>query len=189
MLYYLPKKEKYDIDEADKCVKSLIAEFEILSNKGHVKAQLALNNIRLRHPLFAKLSTPAFKFIMENSLLYKLRAGQFIYRESVRPAPNLYFIMYGSFQCRKTATGPFGALMCVGHTLGEEILFGPASDVRTESVVAKENACVLQVNVQNFARMKSVQIAGASKDTLQRDYLVLLYILENHYIQKNEWRE
>lgn len=97
VLYHLPKKEKYDIDEADKCVKGLIGEFEVLSNQGHVKAQLALNNIRLRHPLFAKLSTPAFKFLMEHSFLYKLRAGQYIYRESVRPAPNLYFIMYGAF--------------------------------------------------------------------------------------------
>ena len=94
-MYYLPKKEKYDIDEANKCVKSLIAEFEMLSNQRHARSALVLNNLRLRHPLFAKLSIPAFKYLMENSFLYKLRKGQYIYRESVKPAPNLYFIMYG----------------------------------------------------------------------------------------------
>ena len=51
------------------------------------------------------------------------------------------------------------------------------------------NSCVLQVNVQTFAALKAERLAGASKETLHKDYLVLLYILENHYIQKNEWRE
>ena len=79
--------------------------------------------------------------------------------------------------------------MCVGHTLGEEVLFGPAGEVRTESVVAKENSCVLQVNIQVFAQLKYERLPGAGKDTLEKDYLVLLYILENHFVQKNEWRE
>ena len=154
-----------------------------------MKAQLTLNNIRLRHPLFAKMSVPAFKFIMENSFLYKLRAGQYIYRETLKPAPNLYFIMYGQFQCMKTRKGPFGALMCVGHTLGEEILFGQRGQVRQESVYAKENSCVLQTHVQILQHLKNERLAGASKETLNKDYLVLLYILENHFLQKKEWRE
>ena len=73
-------------------------------------------------------------------------------------------------------------MMCVGHTLGEEILFGPPGEVRTESVIAKDSACVLQVNVHTFAKLKTERLAGASKETLHKDYLVLLYILENHYI-------
>ena len=33
-MQFIPKKEKYDIDDADKCVKGLIAEFEMRSNQG-----------------------------------------------------------------------------------------------------------------------------------------------------------
>ena len=72
--------------------------------------------------------------------------------------------------------------MCVGHTLGEEILFGKPGHVRQESVYAKENSCVLQTHVNIFQHLKSERAAGASKDTLHKDYLVLLYILGNHYL-------
>ena len=87
---------------------------------------------------------------MDNSYMYKLRAGQFIYREGVRATPNIYLIMYGQFQCQRGTdeSGLFGALMCIGHTLGEEVIFGPKKKVsqareRTESVVARVPSCVL----------------------------------------------
>lgn len=43
--------------------------------------------------------------------------------------------------------------MCVGHTLGEETLFDQAV-TRSESVVAVDDACVLQLNLKTFTLMR-----------------------------------
>lgn len=85
---------------------------------------------------------------MENSFIYKLKQGQFIYRESIAAAQNIYIIMYGQFESQSTVSGPFGPAMCVGHTLGEEVIFNRDQGkdgklFRTESVIAKVPSCVL----------------------------------------------
>jgi len=118
------KGTSYDIDQADKNCRKLVNTFEQQTNFGDAKAHLTLRNMRLKHPLFSKLSITGFKFLMENSSLFKLKPGQFIYRQGIVSAPNLYFIMYGSFTCQNSDVGGFGSIMCIGHTLGEEILFG-----------------------------------------------------------------
>ncbi len=51
----------------------------------------------------------------------------------------MYVIIYGNFICELEEQ--FGALMTVGHTLGEEILFGVKT--RIETVKAVEEACVM----------------------------------------------
>ena len=62
-------------------------------------------------------------------------------------AQNVYFILYGSFSFETEETGKFGSLMCVGHTLGEEIVFATDTSLislrRTESVVSDAVSCVL----------------------------------------------
>ena len=65
-----------------------------------------------------------FKYIIENAYLFKLSPGQFIYHESQPVASYLYFIIHGSFIFESKETGNFGSIMCIGHTLGEEVLFG-----------------------------------------------------------------
>ena len=72
--------------------------------------------------------------------------------------------------------------MCIGHTLGEEILFGAPGLRRTESVVAMDHSCVLQVNVKTFGYMRMQKHVVAGGGTLFKDYATLLYILESHYI-------
>ena len=56
---------------------------------------MALKNIRFRHPIFNKISLKAFNYMMEHSYLYRLKVGQYIYREGIQAAQNIYFIMYG----------------------------------------------------------------------------------------------
>ena len=125
--------------------------------------------------------------------MYKLKPGQFIYREGIIAAKNIYVIMYGSFQCQTKAVGIFGSMMCIGHTLGEEIIFSKkkkpdyAPPTRTESVSAKSFSCVLQIPLRAFQdlRLLRERTGGANA----KDFIILKYILENHYVKKNEWRE
>ena len=77
--------------------------------------------------------------------------------------------------------------MCVGHTLGEEILLGQNSQ-RTESVQSKDHSCVLQVSVKLLAHLKKQRQVGGGGTSLFEDYATLLVILEGHFVQKNEWR-
>ena len=93
----MPVTAEYDIDDVDEVIRHMIKNYENLSSSNDVKSVLMLKNIRLRHPLFSKLSLRAFQFLMESSYIYKLKAGQFIYREGVAAAQNIYFIMHGQF--------------------------------------------------------------------------------------------
>ena len=71
----MPITAEYDIDDVDAVVRHMIKNYEILNSSNDVKSVLALKNIRLRHPLFSKLSLGAFQFLMENAFIYKLKAG------------------------------------------------------------------------------------------------------------------
>ena len=81
--------------------------------------------------------------------------------------------------------------MAVGHTLGEEVLYSPDRKrgmVRTESVFSQDNSCVLQISLKTFTMMRSQKQLGASSKSLLKDYHTLNFILESHYLQKNDWR-
>ena len=80
--------------------------------------------------------------------------------------------------------------MCVGHTLGEEVIFGQGKKlVRTESVVAKMPSCVLQVRKDIFLKIRRVKDRNAVSGVASKDFGILHYILENHFRQKQDWRE
>ena len=86
-------------------MRKLLSEFEQETESGDIKAQLTLQKIRLHHPLFSKLSINAFKYMMENSFMFKLKAGQYVYRQGIAAAPNLYFIVYGNYMCYTARSG------------------------------------------------------------------------------------
>lgn len=71
----MPVTAEYDIDDVDEVIRHMIKNYENLSSSNDVKSVLMLKNIRLRHPLFSKLSLRAFQFLMESSYIYKLKAG------------------------------------------------------------------------------------------------------------------
>ena len=58
--------------------------------------------------------------------------------------PYLYMIIFGKFEAlasKATITGPS---MCIGHTIGEEVIFEKDSKkVHTESVISMASSCVL----------------------------------------------
>ena len=117
--------------------------------------------------------------------MFKLKPGQFVYRQGVTASPNLYFIFYGSFACHTEETGAFGAVMCIGHTLGEEVLFSSDKNRgvrRTESVLSEDHSCVLQINVKSYALMRMQKHIGAGGSNFLKDYQSLNYILESHYL-------
>ena len=71
----MPVTAEYDIDDVDEVIRHMIKNYENLSSSNDVKSVLMLKNIRLRHPLFSKLSLRAFQFLLESSYIYKLKAG------------------------------------------------------------------------------------------------------------------
>ena len=172
---------EYDLDDTDDTMKQMIKNYESLSNCSDVKSYLALKNIRLRHPIFQKLSQKVFQYLMEYSFLYKLKQGQYIYRESIAAAPNIYIIMYGQFAAVANKAGVFGPCMCVGHTLGEEMLFGQGKQYRTESVLAKVPSCVLQVRKDVFLNVRRLKDRSSSNGLATKDFMLLRFILMNHY--------
>ena len=112
--------------------------------------------------------------------------------------------MYGSFICLTNKSGKFGSIMCIGHTLGEEILSSdstvnyphierpndqPLSYVkRSESVVSNDYSCVLQLNINHFNVMRIQRHIVAGGGDMLNDFAVLMYIFESHLVQKNNWR-
>ena len=91
--------------------------------------------------------------------------------------------------------------MCIGHTLGEEIIFRKqdkavkaiasnknTNHARTESVIAKTPSCVLQVSTRNFMQLRRLKDRTQIDGTAFKDFVILKYILDNHFVQKNQWR-
>ena len=78
--------------------------------------------------------------------------------------------------------------MCIGHTLGEEILF-QKQKYRTETVSAVTECCVLQVDIVNFRLMGVEKHVGAGGSSLVDDYNQLMQVLQTHCSIKNGWRQ
>lgn len=92
--------------------------------------------------------------------------------------------MFGQFEAVANKSGSFGPRMCVGHTLGEEVMFGRGKQFRTESVVAKVPSCVLQIRKDIFLKIRRLKDRTAVKGVAMKDYSILHYVLSNHYQQK-----
>ena len=84
--------------------------------------------------------------------------------------------------CHSREVGYFGSVMCVGHTLGEEILLGSPSAYRQESIQSKDASCVLQVNIKTLSHLRKQRHLQNGGTSLFEDYAKLLTILESHYI-------
>lgn len=171
-----------------------------------------LRRIRLKHPIFHLLSNSAFKFIMDNGFLFKLKETQTVYKESQPARANIYFVLYGQyeFSCsviKKTERTPnapkFGEIMGIGWTIGEEILYGPI-DLPTEVPSPKTSndqirrhetchsineSCLLQLSVEDLVTMSSQKAAVGGGGMLVKDYEVLLSFLEKNFDVKNAWRK
>ena len=97
--------------------------------------------------------------------------------------------MYGQFQAMAAKSGVFGPSMCVGHTLGEEVIFCKGKQFRTESVVAKVASCVLQVRKDILFNLRRLKDRTANNGLATKDFTLMRLILESHFEQKNEWRD
>lgn len=53
----------------------MIEEFEARTANGDSKAGVSLHKIRFYHPLFSKIGLNSFKYIIENSYIFKLKPG------------------------------------------------------------------------------------------------------------------
>lgn len=60
-----------------------------------MRSELFMRRIRLKHPIFHLISISAFKYIMDNGFLFKLKETQTIYKENQQARANIYFVIYG----------------------------------------------------------------------------------------------
>jgi hypothetical protein len=98
---------------------------ELYLQTSSYKLDLTIRNLRLRHPLFRRISINAFNFIIENSFLFKLRPGQGAYKQGLRAMTNIYFILYGKFALIDDNSNNKNSskILSIGDTIGEEIIF------------------------------------------------------------------
>ena len=79
-----------------------------------------------------------FKYMVDRASLLKLTPGQHIYHQYQPTTYSLYLIVHGSFIFTTQQAGNFGSIMCIGHTLGEEIMFQNEHSIRSESAIAND---------------------------------------------------
>lgn len=60
---------------------------------------------------------------------------------------------------------------------------------RLESVMCKDEACVLQIDLEVFQTLNKKFKDSKRQKIMNQDYKLLMYIFECHYEEKNSWRE
>ena len=106
----------------DQEIRKLVADFQDLKSKNDKRSDLMLRRIRLKHPVFHLLTISAFKYVMDNGFLFKLKKDQTVYKQNQPARANVYFCLYGQLEF-KTNGAKFGETMSLGWTIGEEILY------------------------------------------------------------------
>lgn len=81
--------------DLDAELRGLVREYQLLSATGDRKVDQVLKKIKLKHPIFNMLSVAAFKYLIEDGFIFKLRPMQTMYKEDQPARANFYIIMYG----------------------------------------------------------------------------------------------
>ena len=79
----------------DEEMKALVKEYQDKKVMGDKGSELVMRKIRLKHPIFSLITISAFKYLIENGFLFKLKEGQTVYREKQIARANVYFVLYG----------------------------------------------------------------------------------------------
>lgn len=126
-------------------MRSLVYNLEYSLYQDNSKLNLSISNLRLKHPIFKHLSINAFKYLVENSFLFKLANNQHIYKDKFRSTKNVYFILYGDARFEKPGMGAVGETLTIGSTIGEEVLFIDSEDplLRKENALSIGDSCLL----------------------------------------------
>ena len=54
-------------------MRELVSDYEKLKSQNDGRSDLFMRRIRLKHPIFNLLSIPAFKYMMDNGFIFKLK--------------------------------------------------------------------------------------------------------------------
>ena len=73
----------------------LVNDYEKTKSQNDRRSDLFMRRIKLKHPIFHLLSNSAFKYLMDNGYLFKVRQYQPVYRANLPAKANLYFVVYG----------------------------------------------------------------------------------------------
>ena len=64
----------------DQEIRKLVADYQDLKSKNDKRSDLMLRRIRLKHPVFHLLTISAFKYVLDNGFLFKLKKDQTVYK-------------------------------------------------------------------------------------------------------------
>lgn len=94
---------------------------------------------------------------------------------------NIYFVLFGEFECIVNGMAKFGEKFGLGWTIGEEVLFHKGEGVkRLETIRARSSACLLQLKVSDLEGISQVKRSAF----LQRDYEILMSLFVQNYTAK-----
>jgi len=173
-------------------MRHFISEFQKLVAKNDRRSELMMRRIRVKHPILHLITINAFKYLFENGKLLRPKAGQQIYQEYQPAKAHFYIVMYGQIEFKNSKVGKFGDVMGLGWTIGEEILYSDDDDkeiMRLENCVAINQACILQITVDDLVCMSTQKHVMGGGSNLENDYKIILSFLEKNYEVKSGWRK
>ena len=62
-------------------MRQLVGDYQKLKQQNDRRSDLYMRRIRLKHPIFHLLSISAFKYMMDNGFLFKLKENLTVYKE------------------------------------------------------------------------------------------------------------
>ena len=170
----------------DEEMKALVKEYQDKKVTGDKGSELVMRKIRLKHPIFSLITISAFKYLIENGFLFKLKEGQTVYREKQIARANVYFVLYGQFNftsqvLKQKEDNQFGEIIGLGWTIGEEILYGSRVDQKSlqrhENCVSLNDSCLLQISIDDLITMSTQKATIGGGGMLVKDYETLLSFL------------
>jgi len=149
-----------------------------------------MNKIKANHLVFTKIQRNAFKYLFDKGIIFTIEQGKYIYQKKRPCKNNIYFVLSGEVEYVRAGDGErFGERVCLGFTIGEEVLFEkPALKNRIESVVATTNVCLLQIDANDFMNMAKRPSDGGGSTAYREDKKMLMDLLTQFYYIKTLWR-
>ena len=133
-----------------------------------------------KHPILKKVRLETLKTILMAASVIYLDPGQVLYRSGAED-PTIYIVLFGKIALNYN-NGQLGSVN-LGWTIGEEILFDRHLQVRSETAVATNEACLIGIT-----KAKLGELQESLLQQRMDDYYVIESVFKGNFLIKDEWR-